>query len=88
LTVTVDQIRKAMAITARVIETEPYGEKVWPIFERLERELAVREDRDARLKAALAYDAAEAKKVKAAKKRRTVNPLYADIVASRDQSDG
>ena len=38
-----------MAITACVIETEPDGDRYWPIFDRLERELAMRLDRSARL---------------------------------------
>jgi len=52
VTVSIEQIRQAMAIVARIIETHPDGEKAWPWFERLERELATRGDRAARITAA------------------------------------
>lgn len=55
MTVTVPQIKKAMADLAVIIETAPEGETYWPIFERLERELATRDTRAARLAAARAY---------------------------------
>ncbi|MFS8052334.1 hypothetical protein QD357_05850 [Rhizobium sp. BR 317] len=55
MTVTIDQIRQTMAILAEFIERSPNGEKAWPIFERLERELALREDRAARLAKAKAF---------------------------------
>ena len=55
MAVTVDQIKRAMALLANIIETAPEGEVYWPIFERLERELVLRENRAARLKAALSY---------------------------------
>ncbi|TCU18804.1 hypothetical protein [Rhizobium sullae] len=51
---TVGEIKKAMAILADIIETSPHGEKYWPIFERLERELAVKVNRAERLAAAKA----------------------------------
>ena len=54
MTVTVQQIRKAMADLAGIIETSPDGDKYWPIFERLERELSTRDTRAARLAAARA----------------------------------
>ncbi|WP_085044306.1 hypothetical protein [Ensifer aridi] len=52
MTATVPQIRKAMADLAGIIETSPNGDTYWPIFERLERELASRDTRAARLAAA------------------------------------
>lgn len=52
MTATVPQIKRAMSIIANVIETDPDGEKAWPLFERLERELASRDSRGARLAAA------------------------------------
>lgn len=52
MAVTVQQIRKAMADLATIIETAPEGEKYWPWFERLERKLALREGRKERLEAA------------------------------------
>lgn len=52
MTATVPQIRQAMADLAGIIETSPHGDKYWPIFERLERELANRDTRAARLAAA------------------------------------
>lgn len=55
MTATIDQIRKALKDLAGVIETSPSGDRYWPIFERLERELVTRKDRAARLKAALDY---------------------------------
>lgn len=51
---TVPQIRKAMADLAVIIETSPRGDKYWPIFERLERELSSRDTRAARLASARA----------------------------------
>ena len=51
---TVQQIRTAMASLAGIIETSPRGDKYWPIFERLERELATCDTRSARLAAARA----------------------------------
>lgn len=80
MSVTIDQIRHAMAILANVIETHPDGEKAWPIFERLERELAMRQDREARLKAALAYGAT--KEIASPRPPRKTNPYYAAIFAS------
>jgi len=50
----VTQIREAMADLAHIIETSPAGDKYWPIFDRLERELASRDTRSARLAAAKA----------------------------------
>lgn len=52
MTATVTDIKKAMADLADIIETSPHGDKYWPIFERLERELATRDTRSARLAAA------------------------------------
>lgn len=52
MTATVPQIKRAMADLAGIIETSSNGEAYWPIFERLERELAVRDTRSARLAAA------------------------------------
>jgi len=52
MTATVPQIKKAMADLAVIIETFPNGDRAWPIFERLERELATRDTRAARLAAA------------------------------------
>jgi len=49
---TIQQIRKTMANLATIIETALDGQKYWPLFERLERELATRLDRSARLAAA------------------------------------
>lgn len=57
MTATVPQIRQAMADLAGIIETSPHGDKYWPIFERLERELANRDTRAARLAAARAQAA-------------------------------
>jgi hypothetical protein len=54
MTATVQQIKKAMADLAAIIETSPRGDRAWPIFERLERELATRDTRAARLAAARA----------------------------------
>ncbi|WP_234836364.1 hypothetical protein [Sinorhizobium meliloti] len=54
--ITVDQIRRAMRDLAGIIDMSPDGERYWPIFERLERELVTREDRAARLKAARSYN--------------------------------
>jgi len=54
MTATVPQIKKAMADLADIIETSPRGDKYWPIFERLERELASMDTRSARLAAARA----------------------------------
>lgn len=54
MTVTVAQIKTAMGVVATAIETRPEGEKYWPIFERLERELVAREGRASRLAAARA----------------------------------
>jgi hypothetical protein len=54
MTATVSQILKARAQLAEIIETSPHGEKYWPIFERLERELAARDNKSARLAAARA----------------------------------
>jgi hypothetical protein len=51
---TVPQIREAMATLAGIIEASPTGDKYWPIFERLERELSSRDTRAARLAAAKA----------------------------------
>lgn len=45
----IEQIRKAMADLAVIIEKSPDGYKCWPIFERLENELAKRESRAERL---------------------------------------
>lgn len=59
MAVTADQIRKAMAQLAEIIERSPFGDRYWPYFERLERELALRVDRAARLakaKAAVGRD--------------------------------
>ncbi|KQW31780.1 hypothetical protein ASE36_06035 [Rhizobium sp. Root274] len=56
MTVSVDEIRQAMKTLARAIKTQPYGEQLWPIFERLERELKAAEDKEARLKTALEYE--------------------------------
>lgn len=52
MTATVTDIRKAMADLAGIIETSPVGDRYWPIFERLERELATRDTRAERLAAA------------------------------------
>lgn len=52
MTLTIQQIRKTMANLATIIETAPDGQKYWPLFEGLERELATRLDRSARLAAA------------------------------------
>jgi hypothetical protein len=41
-----------MADLAGIIEASPVGDKYWPIFERLERELATRDTRAERLAAA------------------------------------
>jgi hypothetical protein len=57
--VTVEQIREGMATIAQIIDEEPSGEKLWPIFERLERELAARTDRKERLAAARATVASD-----------------------------
>lgn len=61
MTATVPQIRKAMADLAGIIETRPDGDKYWPIFERLERELSTRDTRSARLAAARAAVVTEAR---------------------------
>lgn len=50
--ISVDQIRDSMAKLAHIIERSADGEKYWPIFERLEGELASRDTRSARLAAA------------------------------------
>ncbi|MBY5863239.1 hypothetical protein [Rhizobium leguminosarum] len=52
MTATVTDIRKAMADLAAIIEASPVGDKYWPIFERLEREIATRDTRAERLAAA------------------------------------
>lgn len=52
MTATVAQIKTALADLAGIIETSPNGDRYWPIFERLERELASRDTRAARLAAA------------------------------------
>lgn len=52
MSVTVEQIKKAMGNLAEIIELSPVGDAYWPIFERLERELAIRENRAERLAAA------------------------------------
>lgn len=46
--VTDQQIEKALTKVARLIEC--YGDAYWPIFERLETELEMRQSRAARLK--------------------------------------
>ena len=52
MTATPQDIKRAMADLAGIIETSPHGDKYWPIFERLERELATQDTRAARLAAA------------------------------------
>lgn len=54
MTASVTDIKRAMADLAGIIEKSPVGDKYWPIFERLERELASRDTRSARLAAAKA----------------------------------
>lgn len=54
MTLTVPQIKQTLADLATIIETAPDGEKYWPLFDRMERELAAREGRNARLAAARA----------------------------------
>ena len=54
MTATVPQIKKTLADLATIIETAPDGEKYWPLFDRMERELAMRDTRSARLAAARA----------------------------------
>lgn len=50
--ISVAQIRDSMAKLADIIERSADGDKYWPIFERLESELASRDTRSARLAAA------------------------------------
>ena len=54
MALTIQQIRKCLADLATIIETTPEGEKCWPLFERMERELALAQSRKARLDAARA----------------------------------
>lgn len=49
------RIRVALKQLSGIMQKSRYAEKYWPIFERLERELALRVDRAARLKAALEF---------------------------------
>ncbi|SOC42480.1 hypothetical protein SAMN05892877_11022 [Rhizobium subbaraonis] len=53
--VTEKQIREGMATLARIMQEHPNGEKFWPLFERLERELALCQSKKSRLAAALAF---------------------------------
>lgn len=46
-----DRLENAIRIAARVVDL--YGEKYWPVFERLEAELEARQSRKARLRAHL-----------------------------------
>jgi len=46
--VTVDDLEYGLSILARVLHTQ--GDAVWPLFERLERELAGMQSRDRRVK--------------------------------------
>lgn len=50
--VTEAQIRTGLAQLACIMQSHPRGEKLWPLFERLERELADAIDRKSRLAAA------------------------------------
>jgi len=54
MTLTIQEIRKCLADLATIIETAPEGDKYWPLFDRMERELALAESRRARLHAARA----------------------------------
>ncbi|MFQ5564585.1 MAG: hypothetical protein ACE5FO_13575 [Parvularculaceae bacterium] len=49
--ITADQVEEGINIVARLIDR--YGDVYWPIFERLEYELAQRRSRAARLQARL-----------------------------------
>lgn len=54
--VTEAQIREGMATLARIMQEHPQGEKLWPLFERLERELAQCQSKKSRLAAAMAFN--------------------------------
>lgn len=59
---TVQDITRHMARVAKAIETQARGQMYWLLFERLERELAMRLDRSARLadaRAAVRQDEAD-----------------------------
>lgn len=51
MSVTDADIQRALKTAARIIDR--YGDVYWPLFERLERELAVRRSRASRLQAYL-----------------------------------
>ncbi|KQU79845.1 hypothetical protein ASD00_36180 [Ensifer sp. Root31] len=53
--VTEDDLREAMANCALIMEQESWGDKLWPIFERLERELEAMRSKTDRLAAARAF---------------------------------
>ncbi len=58
--VTAEDIRQAMAALAVMIDEEPFGDELWPLFDRLERELALTAGRQDRLAAARAFASAPA----------------------------
>ncbi|AXE63576.1 hypothetical protein BBF93_04590 [Hyphomonas sp. CACIAM 19H1] len=69
--VTEQEIESSLSSVARLIDR--YGDAYWPVFERLERELSLRKDRQRRVMAHLLHDRKTAKVSLAAKKDRNTH---------------
>ena len=69
--VTEQEIESSLSSVARLIDR--YGDAYWPVFERLERELSLRKDRQRRVIAHLLYYRKTAKVSLAAKKDRNTH---------------